>query len=62
MNTKNDYSRRRNNATAITYPIVSGNIAITGVRLTGTATQMFPTATIFNHYYGDIAFKFKRTE
>jgi hypothetical protein len=62
MNTKNDYVRTRTNGTPITYPIVSGNISILGVAFVLTPNQEFPTDLSQYAYYGDIGFKFQRTE
>ncbi len=62
MSTKNDYLRRRNNNSIIPYPIVSGSIIITNVYYGNNASQLFTAYTTNTSYYGDISFKFLRTE
>jgi hypothetical protein len=63
MWTSNDYGRSRTDNAAAAYPIVSGNISILGCLYKSVASgQVFPTIVSTRYYYGDISFKFQRTE
>jgi Domain of unknown function (DUF4082) len=57
--TKNSYTRRRTDATDITYPITTGNIKIVGCAYINS-TNDYPNIVSSNQYYGDISFDFTK--
>lgn len=63
-NSNDYYKRSRNDGSATTYPIVAGNITITGYAYIGTAegVSTFPTNLLNTDYAGDTSFKFQQTE
>lgn len=64
MNTQDSYGRYRSDLKSVTYPILSGNIIVTNFKIYNTTAQSFPIYDeILNlRFFGDIGFKFKRTE
>jgi hypothetical protein len=63
MNTTDWYNRRRFDISAMPFPVVSGNIIITGSGFgPGDGQQMPTNLTRPNYYDGDISFIFRRTE
>jgi hypothetical protein len=63
MWTSDDFQRSRTDNAAAAYPIVSGNISILGYLSKSVASgQVFPTNVSSRYYYGDLSFKFQRTE
>ncbi len=60
VNNNSNYSYKRNDDSDVTYPIIVGNLSITGfARITG-AIQTLPNVYKTNFYSGDISFKFKK--
>ncbi|MFH6992092.1 hypothetical protein [Flavobacterium sp. FlaQc-48] len=64
VNSDDWINRTKTDGSAATYPIVAGNITITGYAyISSTATEtIFPTNARNTYYAGDISFKFQRTE
>lgn len=61
----NDYYRRyRANGSAAVYPIIAGNITITGYAYISTAEGVvtFPTNLLNTDYAGDTSFRFQRID
>ncbi|MDQ1163893.1 hypothetical protein [Flavobacterium sp. SORGH_AS_0622] len=57
-------NRTKTDGSAVTYPIVAGNITITGYAyISSTAAEtIFPTNARNTYYAGDVTFKFQQTE
>jgi hypothetical protein len=51
-----------NESMKVHYPIVAGNITITGYAISTAAETLFPTSNINYFYAGDVSFKFQQTE
>lgn len=63
MNARGYYNRMRIDRAATSYPIVSGNISVTGCRyINDGINQTFPANAYTTQYKGDCSFKFQRTE
>ena len=64
VNSDDWINRTKTDGSAATYPIVAGNITITGYAyISSTATEtLFPTNARNTYYAGDITFKFQQTE
>lgn len=64
VNSDDWINRTKADGSAATYPIVAGNITITGYAfISSTATEtLFPTNARNTYYAGDISFKFQQTE
>jgi hypothetical protein len=64
VNSDDWINRTKTDGSATTYPIVAGNITITGYAyISSTATEtIFPTNARNTYYAGDISFKFQQTE
>lgn len=64
VNSDDWINRTKTDGSAATYPIVAGNITITGYAyISSTATEtIFPTNARNTYYAGDMSFKFQRTE
>jgi hypothetical protein len=54
--------RRKEDKSAVIYPIVAGKITITGFAKGTSLGNVFPTSMINNYYNGDVTFKFQQTE
>ncbi|MEO8237908.1 MAG: hypothetical protein ABI793_05165 [Flavobacterium sp.] len=63
-NSNDWYKRYRTDGSATTYPIVAGNITITGYAYiaNNTGAPLFPTNLLNTDYAGDTSFKFQQTE
>jgi hypothetical protein len=57
--TKNSYTRRRTDATDITYPVTTGNIKIVGCAYINSNND-YPNIVSSNQYYGDMSFDFTK--
>ncbi|WP_029271675.1 DUF4082 domain-containing protein [Flavobacterium sp. KJJ] len=64
VNSDDWINRTKTDGSAATYPIVAGNITITGYAyISSTAAEtIFPTNARNTYYAGDITFKFQQTE
>jgi hypothetical protein len=65
VNSHDYWFRSKTDHSATVYPIVTGNITITGVatvRHSVEAETIFPTNAVNVGYYGNISFKFQQTE
>lgn len=64
INSDDWINRTKTDGSAATYPIVAGNITITGYAyITSTAAEtLFPTNARNTYYAGDMTFKFQQTE
>ena len=64
INSDDWINRTKTDGSAATYPIVAGNITITGYAyISSTATEtIFPTNARNTYYAGDMTFKFQQTE
>lgn len=64
VNSDDWINRTKTDGSAATYPIVAGNITITGYAyISSTATEtIFPTNARNTYYAGDISFKFQQTQ
>lgn len=64
VNSDDWINRTKTDGSAATYPIVAGNITITGYAfISSTATEtLFPTNPRSTYYAGDMTFKFQQTE
>ena len=64
VNSDDWINRTKADGSAATYPIVAGNITITGYAfISSTATEtLFPTNARNTYYAGDMTFKFQQTE
>ena len=64
VNSDDWINRTKTDGSAATYPIVAGNITITGYAyISSTATEtIFPTNARNTYYAGDMSFKFQQTE
>ncbi|MEO6176529.1 MAG: hypothetical protein ABIP27_15375 [Flavobacterium circumlabens] len=64
VNSDDWINRTKTDGSAATYPIVAGNITITGYAyISSTAAEtIFPTNARNTYYAGDMSFKFQRTE
>lgn len=64
VNSDDWINRTKTDGSAATYPIVAGNITITGYAfISSTATEtLFPTNPRNTYYAGDMTFKFQQTE
>lgn len=64
VNSDDWINRTKTDGSAATYPIVAGNITITGYAyISSTAAEtLFPTNIRNTYYAGDMSFKFQRTE
>ncbi|MDA6070478.1 hypothetical protein NJT12_12680 [Flavobacterium sp. AC] len=64
VNSDDWIKRTKTDGSATTYPIVAGNITITGYAyISSTATEsLFPTNASNNYYAGDTSFSFQQTE
>lgn len=64
VNSDDWINRTKTDGSATTYPIVAGNITITGYAyISSTASEtIFPTNARNTYYAGDISFKFQQTE
>lgn len=64
VNSDDWINRTKTDGSAATYPIVAGNITITGYAyISSTATEtIFPTNARNTYYAGDMTFKFQQTE
>src|SRR5690606_26366497 len=56
------YNREKTDGSAITYPIISGNIQINAYKWLGVSTQTYPTTVSEDYYAGDLSFDFLQTE
>ncbi|WP_264535966.1 hypothetical protein [Flavobacterium sp. N1736] len=64
VNSDDWINRTKTDGSAATYPIVAGNITITGYAyISSTAAEtIFPTNARNTYYAGDVTFKFQQTE
>ncbi|MBF4464511.1 DUF4082 domain-containing protein [Flavobacterium sp. LC2016-12] len=64
VNSDDWINRTKTDGSAATYPIVAGNIVITGYAfISSTAAEtIFPTNARNTYYAGDVTFKFQQTE
>ncbi|MBF4515002.1 DUF4082 domain-containing protein [Flavobacterium sp. ANB] len=64
VNSDDWINRTKTDGSAATYPIVAGNITITGYAyISSLATEtLFPTNARNTYYAGDLTFKFQQTE
>jgi hypothetical protein len=64
VNSDDWINRTKTDGSAATYPIVAGNITITGyANISSTAAEtIFPTNARNTYYAGDVTFKFQQTE
>lgn len=64
INSDDWFSRNKKDGSAAPYPIIAGNITITGFAyVSSTATEtIFPTNIRDKFYFGDVTFKFQQTE
>lgn len=64
VNSDDWINRTKTDGSATTYPIVAGNITITGYAyISSTATEtLFPTNARNTYFAGDTSFKFQQTE
>ncbi|QSB27036.1 DUF4082 domain-containing protein [Flavobacterium sp. CLA17] len=64
VNSDDWINRTKTDGSAATYPIVAGNITITGYAyISSTAAEtIFPTNARNTYYAGDMSFKFQQTE
>jgi hypothetical protein len=64
VNSDDWINRTKTDGSAATYPIVAGNITITGYAfISSTAAEtLFPTNIRTTYYAGDMSFKFQQTE
>jgi hypothetical protein len=64
VNSDDWINRTKTDGSAATYPIVAGNITITGYAfISSTAAEtLFPTSARNTYYAGDMTFKFQQTE
>ncbi|WP_428230424.1 hypothetical protein [Flavobacterium sp.] len=64
VNSDDWINRTKTDGSAATYPIVAGNITITGYAyISSTATEtIFPTNARNTYYAGDMTFKFQQTQ
>ncbi len=64
VNSDDWINRTKTDGSAATYPIVAGNITITGYAyISSTAAEtLFPTNARNTYYAGDMTFKFQQTE
>jgi hypothetical protein len=65
VNSDDWISRRKTDASATIYPIVAGNITITGYAVAPRSPKesiIFPTNVFDSEYDGDLTFKFQQTE
>jgi hypothetical protein len=62
MNSNDWYYRTRTDMSAAPYPIIAGDLKITGFGNVGGNTQSYPTTFETKQYSGDLSFMFQRTE
>lgn len=62
MNTNDWYYRQKEDGSATTYPIISGNIKLNSYRYKSGTAQELPTAIDGSYYAGDLSFNFLQTE
>jgi hypothetical protein len=64
VNSDDWFTRTKTDGSSTTYPIVAGNIIITGYAYSASsATEtIFPATARNNYYSGDVSFLFKQTE
>lgn len=60
VNSDDIYDYRRNNGSAVTYPITVGDISVTGYAYNLGTTQTLPNQYETNYFGGDISFKFQK--
>lgn len=61
INSNDWYEHKRNDSSNITYPIVIGDLSITGYAYIGGTAQAMPTIPYLSYYGGDISFKFQKS-
>lgn len=62
MNSNDWYKKNKADNTAITYPIVAGNITFNEYRWVSGTAQIFPTSVSATYNAGDLSFDFQQTE
>nr|WP_294787523.1 hypothetical protein [uncultured Flavobacterium sp.] len=62
MNSNDWYKKNKADNTAITYPIVAGNITFNEYRWASGTAQIFPTSVSATYNAGDLSFDFQQTE
>ena len=61
FNSNDWYNRTRTGNTNTTYPILVGDVSITGYRFGSGTSQTLPTSMSTSYYAGDISFKFQKS-
>jgi Domain of unknown function (DUF4082) len=61
FNSNDWYDRRKTNGTNASYPIIVGDISITGYSFKDGSAQAMPDSPQLGYYAGDISFKFQKS-